>query len=367
MLARVRFRRVTACTGLLLLASLLTACGEERDLAPAAPRSWPADFHRGFTLGGWSRDDYRSPSVPAQLDALRALGVERVALTPRWFQQERSSTAIAPDPTASPSDDSLARVVALARERGLEVMLKPQVDLHGPGWRGEIAFEREEDWAAWFASYADFIGHHARLAERFGAALLCVGVELDGTRHRDADWRRIVAGVRSQYAGPLVYAANWNRERDVTWWDTLDFAGIDAYWPLADDAGATSQEMAAAWRRHLPGLRRFAERVGKPVLFTEIGYRSVRGAGVEPWEWEDAGEVSLAEQASAYRATFAALQDEPWLRGLYWWQWRTAPPDDPAGDTGYTPQGKPAADVVADHYRRAAGTVHGDDPGARSR
>ncbi len=321
---------------------------------PAPARAEPPVFQKGFTLGGWSRDDYASPEVAAQLRELKEGGVEWIALTPRWFQAERASTAIAPHPELSPSDDSLRGVIGHAQALGLRVFLKPQLDLTGPGWRGEISLSSEAEWEAWFERYEAFIGHYAKLAAEQHAGLLCVGVELDATRHREADWRAIVAAVRARYAGPLVYAANFGRERDIAWWDALDYAGVDAYFPVANSPEPSRAEALAAWRPHLAGLRAWAGRIRKPVLLTEIGYRSARNAGRQPGEWQLEQPPAPEQQALLYRAALESLWPEPWLSGFYWWQWDVRPPRDPAHDTGYTPQGKPAWAVLREFYARAA-------------
>ncbi len=330
--------------GLLLAAALLAAPALAEPAAPV--------FQKGFTFSAWTRDDYADPAVAGQLRALREAGVEWIALTPRWLQAAREATAIAPHPELSPSDASLRAVIAGARTLGLRVFLKPQLDLLGPGWRGEIAFRSEPEWRAWFESYAAFIEHHAALAAEEGVSLLCVGVELDATRHREADWREIVRGVRARYPGPLVYAANWGRERDIAWWDALDYAGVDAYFPVANTPEPHLAEVAAAWRPHLRALRAWARRIERPVLLTEIGYRSARNAGRRPWEWQLPQPASPAQQALLYRAALAAFWPEPWLAGFYWWQWDVRPPRDPARDTGYTPQDKPAWSVLREYYTR---------------
>jgi hypothetical protein len=334
---------VKALHGLAVAALLVLA-------APAGAA--PPVFQKGFTFAGWTRDAYAGPAVAAQLAALKEGGVEWIALTPRWLQAERDSTKVAPHPELSPSDASLRAVIAAARALGLQVFLKPQLDLVGPGWRGEIAFRSEPDWRVWFQSYRTFILHYAALAEEERVSLFSVGVELDATRHREADWRELVQTVRAHYAGPLVYAANWGRERDIRWWDALDYAGVDAYFPVANSPEPSAAEVAAGWRPHVRELKKWAERVGKPVLLTEIGYRSARNAGRSPFEWQLQQPPSPAQQALLYRAALGSFWREPWLAGFYWWQWDVEPPRDPARDTGYTPQGKPAWSVLREYYGR---------------
>lgn len=87
--------------------------------------------------------------------------------------------------------------------------------------------------------------HYGRLAEEEHGDLLCVGVELDAARHRDADWRAVIAALRALYSGPLVYAASWRRERGISWSDDLDCAGVDADFPVAPSAGVSLAEIVA--------------------------------------------------------------------------------------------------------------------------
>ena len=320
-------------------------------LAPARPGAADTDpFRKGFTLVAWSSEAYADPRVEAQLDALRDAGVEWIALTPHWFQATRSATSIAPHLTRSPSDASLRRVIEQAHARGFRVLLKPHVELLGSGWRGEISFTSEDAWSTWFESYVRFVLHYARLAAETDIELLCVGVELDGTRHRDGEWRSTIRRVREVFPGPLTFAANWGRERDIRWWDALDYAGVDAYFPLAQSADPPADELTASWSRHLSGLRAWARAIDRPVIFTEIGYRSVAGAAAQPWAWQDEGTPDADEQALLYRAALEAVWSEPWIAGLFWWEWRTAPPDRPQDDTSFTPQGKPALDVLREFY-----------------
>jgi hypothetical protein len=341
---------VAACA--CLLAGAPTARATAAECA-----SGDARFHKGFTLGGWSRDDYDDPRLDAQLAELARAGVGWVAVTPRWMQPRTDSTTLTPHPEHSPSDAGVVRAIRAVRRHGMRVFLKPQVDVVAGGWRGEIAFASEADWAAWFASYARFAQHYARLARDEDVDLLSVGVELDATRDRERDWRALVASLRRVFPRSLVYAANWGRERDVAWWDALDYAGVDAYFPLAAAPEPSVDALRAAWQPHLRALRAWGERICKPVLFTELGYRSVRGASARPWAWEQAGPPAHEEQARLYRAALDVLWEERWLAGIYWWQWRTAPPRDAAADTDYTPQGKPAWSVLQEFYAREAPCV----------
>ena len=104
---------------------------------------------------------------------------------------------------------------------------------------------------------------------------LAIGTELHRTTvERDADWRRLIAKIRTIYSGDLTYAANWWREyEEIRFWDVLDFIGIQAYFPLTDSESPTLEQLTEGWAQHLAPIEAIQKRFGKPVLFTEIGYK----------------------------------------------------------------------------------------------
>ena len=201
-------------------------------------------------------------------------------------------------------------------------MLKPQIDFSQPPpgrFRGNIgeAFTTEAQWQAWFESYQEFIGHYAAFSEEALIDLLVVGVELGGTTHREKDWRRVVAEVRSLYGGPITYGAlsttgaapPHGEELRITWWDALDYIGIDRYYRLTTKDDPTVAEMKQAWtvRGHLALLEGLSAQYQKRIIFTEFGYRSADGANKVPGAHGTEANVDLQEQADAYQAAFEVL------------------------------------------------------------
>lgn len=259
------------------------------------------------------------------------------------------------------TDEGIRVTTELARRHGIRTMLKPHIwlsDRRDGAWRGEIRMASEAEWDKWFESYRTFILHYARLAEANGIEALCIGTELRSTvNERPQDWRAIIAEVRKVYRGRLTYGANWYGEfEEVPFWDDLDLIGIHGYFPLSTEQRPTRPELIHGWRTYLERIARLQKRYGKPVLFTELGYRSVRAAASKPWEWPRAGEdarVDLELQADCYRAFFETFWDKPWFAGVYWWKWY--PKDEQAGGKqhrGFTPQNKPAEKVMAQWYGR---------------
>src|SRR4030042_6749988 len=84
--------------------------------------------------------------------------------------------------------------------------------------------------------------------------MLCIGVELGGITHREADWRRIIQEVRQRFKGTITYSSLCSaggfphgEEKRITWWDAVDYIGVDVYYELTDKNDPTVEELKAAW------------------------------------------------------------------------------------------------------------------------
>lgn len=331
------------------------------DLKAGGPLIPAGGHHRGVS---WVAG--RTPVTEGDLRPLVDLHVSWIAQNPFGWQERHDSPRVVVATEGhvlwGESDAGLEATALLARRSGIKTLLKPHLwltDNEDGEWLGSIAMKDEQDWQRWFADYRAFMLHYARLAERTGMEALCVGAELRGTVvRREADWRKLIAEVRSVYRGKLTYAANWYQEfEEVPFWDALDFIGIQAYFPLSEKNAPSLDELKAGWRPHLEAIERVQKRTGKPVLFTEIGYRSTPDAAIHPWEWPDrsprpGNDDGLALQASCYEAFFETLWRKEWFAGAYMWKWY------PGGGGGrmrgsggdFTPQGKPAETVLARWY-----------------
>jgi hypothetical protein len=191
------------------------------------------------------------------------------------------------------------------------------------------------------------------MAQDNGVEQFCVGTELEGTTAEEMRWREVITGtggVTSIYTGPLVYAANWTFTNTVMFWDALDYIGIDAYYPVAPTITATVEEIKMGWTEPISFLQGLSEEWDKSIIFTEIGYRSIDGAGMAPWDFSPSRPVDLQEQADLYQAFFEAIFPQPWLQGVYLWSWDTNPMQGGACSQDFTPLDKPAEDVLREFY-----------------
>lgn len=144
----------------------------------------------------------------------------------------------------------------------------------------------------------------------------------------------------------------YGEELRITWWGAVDYVGIDADCRLTMGNAPIIQELKAAWmdNGHLALLEGLSEQAGKTIIFTEFGYRSVDGANKVPGAHSNEAPLDMQEQADAYQAALDVLWGQPWLHGLFWWQWFANPNIGGESDDGFSPFGKPAEQVLTTFY-----------------
>lgn len=339
----------------LVLAVALAASG----LAPAtAPPTW----HKGFTL--WGRpSDYGSAETAEALRQVKAYGANSVGLVVAWYVEHGGGATLRPG-WNTPSDQDLAAAIAEAKRLGLAVTLHLHVDVDDNSWRGNL---EPQDKQGFFAGYGYFVRRYARLAEAQGVEGLVVGSELVRlTRPAyTSEWLALIAGVRERYSGFVTYGAEWGgaepqAEEDplrefahVGFWPALDYIGIAAYFNMAAEGQTkvSRRQLLARWEEwrtiHLAPLQ---AAYAKPLLFTEVGYRSTAGAAARPWDSGLARGVDLEMQAELYGALLEGWAGVPWFRGVFIWFWSTEPGAGGPLDQDYTPQNKPALGQVSSFF-----------------
>ena len=350
--------RTRARFGLFLAVGVtVLACGEDGRV-PLGPADHTAGVrspsYQGVNL------DVSGRMSAGDFDELADAGINGIALVPFGWQPRFDAPEVQLRTSGvrwSESDDGLREISAAARERGMSVMIKPHVwlwqEVTGE-WRGSIRFDRDEDWQQWESDYRTLILHYAQLAADENVELFSVGVELNSAiRERPEFWRSLIDDVRHVFPGRITYGANWFQEfEDVGFWDLVDVIGVHAYFPLTDRSDASVEQLLSGWQQHLGDIRSLCLTHDKPIVFLEVGYRSVPGAAVEPWRYDESpsedeqAETGLAEQAESYEALFRTFWHEPWFDGLFMWKWNVGVRDRDL----YSPQGKPAETVLTEWF-----------------
>ena len=312
---------------------------------------------KGFTYGyDGRRGDYLTQEAALSIDRLAALGGDWAALAFTVCQETYHSTQIRPDYRFTVTDRDVTAAVNRLHGAGLKVCMKPIVNCLDGVWRACIDFpdtewDRGSYWNEWFSSYKAFLCHYAEIAEETGCEMFCVGCEMLGTERKEESWREVIAAVREIYHGPLVYNTNHGKEKNVGWWNAVDYIGTSAYFRVADRPGASVEEMKEQWDKYKAQLAEISRlNDGKQIIFMEIGCRSALGCAMMPYDFSHKEfPYSEEEQASFYESCFRSVWEEPWFGGMFWWDWYTKLPETEP-EMGFSIVGKQAENIVKAWY-----------------
>lgn len=275
-------------------------------------------FMKGVTVScqGWG-EEWSTPQMEQALDELQSMGVTWIALHP-YAHLEDNGTIRYQKGLAY-----LALPLQWASERHMGVMLKPHLAYWGTrfSWRGDIAFQQDAEWNRFFDHYRDWIVTMARVAQRYGVPILCIGLEYAQTLGHEAQWRRVIGAIREVYDGKLTYGANWDEYQQVRFWDALDYIGIQAYFPLTETPDPSPEQIERGWARVFGELTPFAQKTGRSVIFTEIGYDKHIKTAQEPWKPASDASDSARTQEVCLKAALTVLPRYKVMAGLFLWKW----------------------------------------------
>jgi Glycoside Hydrolase Family 113/Concanavalin A-like lectin/glucanases superfamily len=331
----------------------------------ASPLPWQ---QKGFTIPAWGPNDlYNSGQALTDLSAAHA---NTVTFLVTCYTTSTSSTDIncydfytnRQSPT-TPSDGSLVWAIQAAKSRGLLVALKPHVDSLDGQWR---AYINPTDYATWFSNYTAMIDHYAVIAAQQGVQTLSIGSELIDMSTNPAYqtyWRNLISSVRSRFKGALTYNANWGAAdgsgemSQVAFWDALDEIGISAYFDLTDTLTTTTvSQLVSSWTNwQNTTITPLQQRWNKPVIFSEVGYRSAQGAAWHPWDSSTSWPLDQQVQVNCYEALFEAWANASWFEGVWIMSWNINTAIS-STSTGYEVQNKPALSTVSSWLGASAST-----------
>ena len=272
-------------------------------------------------------------------------GANYVVLAPNALQDTPQSEKISYTSKATLDDDELKQMIEYAHGLGLGVILKPAVNCKNGTWRAFINFfdndiPCEPKWGNWFTSYAEFQRHYAAISQQMGCEIYIAGCEMVMSEHREAEWRQVIADVRSEYHGLVSYNADKYQEENVKWWDCVDIISTSGYYPLLEIDNQLNR------------IEKLVKQYNKPFLFAEGGCMSVKGASELPNSWWLEGEVDLQGQAAWYDEVLTASSRRDWVSGWTFWSWtdKLYPVSRAESRKDYEIYGKPAERVVHKHY-----------------
>lgn len=324
------------------------------------------EFYKGVTFGYYGRNGYfSSEKAKREADKIAALGVPWVCLISTVMQEAYYSTRMFRDFYMTPGDDELETIIGYLHSKGIKVMLRPMIEcwdgtqrchLHAP--EGQIFPDRPFHYRTdWFRNYTELTKHYLRIARDTGCEAYGLDSELNPLVDCSENWLEVIDCARKLYSGHLTSSLidvpqYLNRlENKNFWFYALDSLGSSMYAPASKDGGGSIEEMAAYLRGAVERNRAFAQAYDKEFYFGECGCCATEKAAKLPYFWKNGKRYDGDEQAKYMEAVIRAFSAEPWWGGMFWWKWdennfRAEFVEDPAGDKGFTIDGKPAAAVM---------------------
>ncbi|WP_256756990.1 1,4-beta-xylanase [Cohnella sp. WQ 127256] len=296
---------------------------------------------------GWTgvRGTWSSSEAEDSMRTMNSMGVNWVAIALAAEQETPQSTSIPFREAPTVTDEETLWAIRNAKKLGMKVCLKPVVNCANGTWRAHISFFQDDvpgepSWGQWFASYGEFIVHYAKIAEQENCEMLCIGCEMVQTDSREAEWRALIAEVRTVYRGLITYNCDKYQEDRLTWWDAVDIISSSGYYPINH------------WEFHLDRIEQMLVKWNKPFFFMEAGCPSREGSSLKPNDWSLPGGPSEEEQQVYYNAMFEACSRREWMRGFMLWDWpaKLYSLEQAVHNNDYCMYGKKAETVVRDYY-----------------
>lgn len=249
--------------------------------------------------------------------------------------------------------EGIKETIELCTAAGLKIMLKPQIWMHN-AYTGDFKMSNEEDWITFEKSYEAFIMTFLTIAIEYDVELFCIGTEWrEFVKARPTFWNNLIKRTKLKYSGELTYAANWDDYKDVPFWKEMSVIGVNGYFPVSISEKPDLKELTMGWEVHRKVLSEFSKKNDRKIVFTEIGYRSMEGATIKPWEHNTRSKYSAEIQHFAFKALFDVLWKEDWFEGVFIWKWYHNHAEQGGnGDIDFTPQNKLAEKTIRSYWSK---------------
>jgi len=322
---------------------------------------------RGIALQMHNPGDKNHP-YEQFIDEIARTGADTVCLVIPAYQENGTAASIFIDQRKVPTRERIRKIIRHARGMKLRVIFMPIVLLMNPRdgeWRGQIG---PDDWDEWWRQYTNYVLRYAYLCNEEKVEAFQVGSELLSTETQTDRWRTLIKKVRKAFDGLLSYSSNWDHYRVPKFWDDLDMIGMTAYYDLTKGKKPTLERLKAAWVPLKKEILDWQATIGKPILFTELGWPNQDTCAQYPWNYYQSEKHDPTAQANCFEAFFHTWIDDKNVAGFMIWEWRKSISRDRKGkeipaekllgpykDLSYVPYKKPAMDVISKYYRMPGG------------
>ncbi len=199
-------------------------------------------------------------------------------------------------------------------EQDIQVMLKPQIWIWQGEYTGYLQMKSEEEWLQLESSYRDFILSFAHLAAEFQVPVFCIN-RIGNICTAAFCILELITEIRMVYTESSLMLQIGMSISDWIFgktWIILELTPIS----YIKDKTPSVATASASWQTWKDELQNISSTFGKPILFTEYGYRSVDYAGDEPWQSSrEIQGVNISAQNNLLQALYESLWYEEWFVG----------------------------------------------------
>lgn len=326
--------------------------------------AFAATKQQGILVEPQYSTDFSSANFKQSMNNAASDGVNMVTLVIPLRQDNIYSNYIY-NANNTPTDQSLIDGINYIHSRGMQVALSIHDDSNDGQWRANI---NPSNRSIWFTSYGTMLTHYADVAQGNGVEEYVIGTEMSSVTIPNINsantqgWIVMITGVRSHYSGKVAYDAQHSGylsdDQSLAFWPYVDIIGISAYYSMGN-SGSTVADMKNSWSKvdanELSGL---ARTYNKPIIFTEVGYMSANNALGDPGAaYGNPGSINMSIQANAYQALLEYWSTSSYMAGVSFWGWSTNPNAGGTNDIDYTPQNKPAEQVMKQWFTSGGNTT----------
>jgi hypothetical protein len=289
--------------------------------------------------------------LPNAIAEIKALGVNWLILRPTWSFTNDTPPILEQQPAQDMLWPELNISLTNAHQANLNIGLFPTAQF--PGETNQWWQEAKRDYAWWvsfYERYSNFILHHAILAADTNASALIMGGDwlnpalpggllADGSssnnlQDAEARWRDLIANVRQHYNGSIAWALTYPEgiNNPPPFLDAFDVVYIQWSAALTDQPNASFEEMQAQAGAILDQeVLPLQHKINKPVVLAiaypsidrgNMGCIAILGGGCLDYDSlippnTDIPELTLnlQNQAKAYNAILAAINERSWIAG----------------------------------------------------
>mgnify|MGYP001054382586 CR=1 FL=1 len=308
------------------------------------------DFLAGIGFSSVYHPSYL-PHIPAAITRVQQTGANWLVLQPTWTYTSDQPTIMEIIPSQDIIWPDLIDIIHRAQADQLMIGLFPTPNFPTATEQWWLDSPRDFSWwVSWFDHYAQFLLHHADLAEQTSAQALIIGGDwlapaLPGgllangsisnvPADAESRWREMIRQVRSRYSGSLVWALPYPSgiQNLPVFIDSFDQIYVLWSAQVSSVANPSISDLHNEINRLLDTEIQSLQQYGKPITLA-VSYPSANGSatGCATLSLGSCAQISeffptspillqavldLQEQTDLYNALFLAVNERPWISGI---------------------------------------------------